>query len=81
MNIQVSIFPISGVCSSKQEFSISLSDGKLSELIAILHERFDADLRRDDIMLLHNGSSIDLKGEAEFSEGDRVWFMSHLTGG
>ena len=81
MNINVSIFPISGVCNTKQEFDIELGEGKLSELLALLQERFDADFNRGDIMLLHNGCSIDLNEEATFSQGDKAWFMPHLTGG
>ena len=81
MNISVKIFPIANLCDSKQEFEAALAEGALSELLVHLNERFGADFRRGDVMLLHNGRSIDLNAEAKLQNGDKVWLMPHLSGG
>ena len=81
MNVIVKVFPIAGLSDETQEMAVTLSDGNLCELIALIQKRLDADLRVSNIMILHNGHSIDIDNDTALENGDRVWLMPRLSGG
>ena len=81
MKVSVKVFPIAGVSDAAQELDVTLSEGNLSELIAILQQRFSVDPHDERIMILHNGQAIDSYADEILSDGDRIWMMPCLSGG
>ena len=81
MKVSVKVFPITGVSDAAQELEITLSEGNLSELIAILQLRFRVDPHDESIMILHNGQALDSYADVILSNGDQLWMMPCLSGG
>ena len=81
MKIYVRIFPIAGLFDATQELEVKLIEGRLSELMNSLNQSLGADLLDKDILILHNGHSLDIKSDTLFSDGDQIWIIHCLSGG
>jgi len=81
MIVNVKIYPIAGLNDSAKEKEVTLSEGRLSELLVILNQQLGDDLCKYGIMILNNGHSLDIDAEATLTDGDKIWVMPHLSGG
>jgi len=81
MSIHVKVFPIAGVCDAAQVMDVTLNEGCLSELMTILTRQLGTDPRKQGIMILNNGQSLDVDADASLNDGDNLWVMPRLSGG
>jgi len=81
MNISLKIFPISDLNNSTTEMVVELTDGKLSEVLDWVEQKWEVNPYECAIMVLCNGQSLDLEADFDLSENDKVWIMPRLSGG
>ena len=82
MRIKVKVFPGVGLCCQTQELEIPLGQGSLKEIIAFLEEQPDiGHLKSEKLLLLHNGSALDVQKDTAFLDGDTLWLTPRISGG
>ena len=81
MKIYTRIFPIAGLLDATQELEVTLTEGSPGELMKSLNQLLDTDLCDKDILILHNGQSLDIKSNTLLSDEDQIWVINCLSGG
>ena len=82
MEVQITILPIAGFCGEKQELKLYLEEGSISELAALLEERFGVNLRSiESLLFLRNGRGMDVSEDVVFADGDQLALLPQITGG
>ena len=82
MKVQVSVFPIAGLCSQKQEMELALEEGSMGELETLLFNRLGVKFRKAEaLMLMLNGRGLDIHEEVVFCDGDQLWLLPQISGG
>lgn|GEM_PF-4713274 len=79
--VKIKVFPLADVTDTSFETELTLSEGSLYECMTYLNEQFNTELREKEIMILHNGRSLDIYADAVIAEGDQVWVLPRLSGG
>ena len=81
MKVSLKIYPIAGVSDVTQELEITLSEGKLCELIEFVKKQFGIDPCEENIMIINNGQALDSYTDVPLCDGDSLWLMPCLSGG
>jgi len=79
--VKIKVFPLADVTDTAFETELTLTEGSLYECMTYLNKHFGTELREKEIMILHNGHSLDIHMDAEVNDGDQVWVMPCLSGG
>ena len=59
----------------------SLVEGSTNEFLSCLQEEVGAPLPLEMLMFLRNGRGLDLRENAQLSDGDRLWVLPQISGG
>jgi len=79
--VKIKVFPLADVVDASFETELTLTDGSLYECMTYLNTHFGTELREKDIMILHNGQSLDIFANAVINDGDQLWVLPCLSGG
>ena len=82
MKVQVSVFPIAGLCNEKQEIELAMEEGNMGELETLLFNRLGVKLQKAEaLMFMLNGRGLGRDEEVVFCDGDKLWLLPQISGG